>query len=591
MARRTTQQLSVDELRTQISQRLRSNAAFSKTVYQDQPIIMTGQLKSFVPDAIREARQLAKQDYARNLSVVDVFYEQARLLAGYEDDFEFTGTFSHYYPSYEDMNNEQLRGYFAWRTKVRHGNIEQGSLSFAYVYLYELINLIGVSSAQDAYDTLLAFGTAYRRFDTRFGQLFDTWLDDFVIYYGLDASLLRTRSFAKRDAAFDVLLHHEMHAEGELFDALVTLGGYAIMDSPFFVEHEAELRHLVAHAYRAAAQHHAKLKTTLPAKLAGRLKNERLWLFERAVFANPLNITSAEYQISPHDTVYCRGAAWFRTRHENLEYPIPWVTQLLETCECILRDIYAYPNTLERKLTTKYLLKAVETRASELAEETRLREERAVHIDFSQLDHIRKAANETCEKLIVEEGEGISPLRGLAAAPVEMTIGNGVPAVISSERSESRNPSAPAAISSEAADVGVPRVISSEANEVSAVEKSRPLRSACCGEGDFSTPALRASGRNDNGSSPSAFGRNDRGDGPSASSLSPKEIELVACLLSDGSVREFERAHACMASVLIDSINDKLYDEFADICIDATGDEPAIIEDYAPELRTLLGLS
>lgn len=114
MARRTTQQLSVDELRTQISQRLRSNAAFSKTVYQEQPIIMTGsQLKSFVPDAIREARQLAKQGYARNLSVVDVFYEQARLLAGYEDDFEFTGTFSHYYPSYEDMSNEQLRGYFA----------------------------------------------------------------------------------------------------------------------------------------------------------------------------------------------------------------------------------------------------------------------------------------------------------------------------------------------------------------------------------------------------------------------------------------------------------------------------------------------
>ena len=68
MARRTVQQLSVDELRTQISQRLRSNAAFSKTVYQDQPIIMTGtQLKSFVPDAIREARQLARTLYAQGM--------------------------------------------------------------------------------------------------------------------------------------------------------------------------------------------------------------------------------------------------------------------------------------------------------------------------------------------------------------------------------------------------------------------------------------------------------------------------------------------------------------------------------------------
>lgn len=556
MARRTTQQLSVDELRTQISQRLRSNAAFSKTVYQDQPIIMTGsQLKSFVPDAIREARQLAKQDYARNLSVVDVFYEQARLLAGYEDDFEFTGTFSHYYPSYEDMNNEQLRGYFAWRTKVRHGNIEQGSLSFAYVYLYELINLIGVSSAQDAYDTLLAFGTAYRRFDTRFGQLFDAWLDDFVIYYGLDAGLLRTRSFAKRDAAFDVLLHHEMHAEGELFDALVTLGGYAIMDSPFFVEHEAELRHLVAHAYRAAAQHHAKLKTTLPAKLAGRLKNERLWLFERAVFANPLNITSAEYQISPHDTVYCRGAAWFRTRYENLEYPISWITQLLETCECILRDVYAYPNTLERKLTTKYLLKAVETRASELAEEMRLREERAVHIDFSQLDHIRKAANETCEKLIVDDDLQPSPLKHDAMRKREE------PSYLPDEK-----------ISPFTGRTGVqiPDDVDASGDGCTKRVAHEPKAPVALSREPSTVRATAPS--------------------PDAPLLTPGELELVACLLNRSSIREFERAHACMASVLVDSINDKLYDEFADICIDATGDEPAIIEDYAPELHALLGL-
>ena len=529
MARRTVQQLSVDELRTQISQRLRSNAAFSKTVYQDQPIIMTGtQLKSFVPDAIREARQLARTLYAQGMSVASVFYEQARLLAGYEDDFEFTGTFSHYYPSYEDMSNEQLRGYFAWRAKARQGKVEQGSLSFAYVYLYELLNLVGVASAREGYDAMLAFGNAYRHFDARFGKHLDAWIDDFVIYYGLDASLLRMRSFAKRDAAFDVLLHHEAHAEDELFDALVTLGGYAIADSPFFIEHEAELRQLVVHAYRAAAQHHAKLKTTLPTKLAGRLKNDRLWLFERAVFANPLAIDTATYQISAHDTVYCRNGAWFRTRYEALERPLPWVTQLLETCECILRDVYAYPNTLERKLTTKYLLKTIETRANELAEETRLREERAVHIDFSQLDRIRAAAEVTCEKLIVDEENQPLPLKHDDMLKRE-------------EPSHSRD----------------------------------SLIVSCADGVCVRTP-------DDADAS---------GDGAVAPSLSPKEIELVACLLTGGSIREFERTHACMASVLVDSINDKLYDEFADICIDTCTGEPVIIEDYVPELRDLLDLS
>lgn len=557
MTRRTVQQLSVDELRTQISQRLRSNAAFSKTVYQDQPIIMTGtQLKSFVPDAIREARQLARTLYAQGMSVASVFYEQARLLAGYEDDFEFTGTFSHYYPSYEDMSNEQLRGYFAWRAKVRQGNVEQGSLSFAYVYLYELINLVGIASAREGYDAMLAFGSAYRRFDARFGKHLDAWIDDFVIYYGLDASLLRTRSFAKRDAAFDVLLHHEAHAEGELFDALVTLGDYAIADSPFFIEHEAELRSLVVHAYRAAAQHHAKLKTTLPAKLAGRLKNDRLWLFERAVFANPLTIDTATYQISAHDTVYCRNGAWFRARYEALERPLPWVTQLLETCECVLRDVYAYPNTLERKLTTKYLVKAIEAHANELAEETRLREERAVHIDFSQLDHIRAAAEVTCEKLIVDEENQPLPLKHDDMLKRE-------------EPSHSRD----SLIASCANGVCVRTPDDADASgdgctKRVAHEPEAPVALPC------EPSTVRAT-------APS----------PDASSLSPKEIELVACLLAGGSIREFERAHTCMASVLVDSINDKLYDEFADICIDTCTGQPVIIEDYVPELRDLLDLS
>ena len=546
MARRTAQQLSVDELRTQISQRLRSNAAFSKTVYQDQPIIMTGsQLKSFVPDAIREARQLARALYAQGMSVANVFYEQARLLAGYEDDFEFTGTFSHYYPSYEDMSNEQLRGYFAWRAKARQGNVEQGSLSFAYVYLYELVNLVGVASAREGYDAMLAFGSAYRRFDARFGKHLDAWIDDFVIYYGLDASLLRTRSFAKRDAAFDVLLHHEAHAEGELFNALVTLGDYATADSPFFIEHEAELRSLVVHAYRAATQHHAKLKTTLPAKLAGRLKNDRLWLFERAVFANPLAIDTATYQISSHDTVYCRNGAWFRTRYEALERPLPWVTQLLETCECVLRDAYAYPNTLERKLTTKYLLKAIETRANELAEETRLREERAVHIDFSQLDHIRAAAEVTCEKLIVDDESNLI-MRGDKIQTPTTSRGDGAVAQT---------------------------VLSSHESATGAFASMRRREASPFRETRFVHPSPRVMQRS------------------SSFSLTPDEAALLVHLLAGGEIREFERAHACMASVLVDSINDKLYDEFADICIDTCTGEPIIIEDYVPELRDLLDLS
>lgn len=77
----------------------------------------------------------------------------------------------------------------------------------------------------------------------------------------------------------------------------------------------------------------------------------------------------------------------------------------------------------------------------------------------------------------------------------------------------------------------------------------------------------------------------------SSFSLTPDEAALLVHLLAGGEIREFERAHGCMASVLVDSINDKLYDEFADICIDTCTGEPVIIEDYVPKLRELLDLS
>ena len=59
-------------------------------------------------------------------------------------------------------------------------------------------------------------------------------------------------------------------------------------------------------------------------------------------------------------------------------------------------------------------------------------------------------------------------------------------------------------------------------------------------------------------------------------------------LLDGGDLRVFEQSRMVIASVLVDSINDKLYDEFADICIDSGAGEPVVIEDYAADLAALI---
>ena len=45
-----------------------------------------------------------------------------------------------------------------------------------------------------------------------------------------------------------------------------------------------------------------------------------------------------------------------------------------------------------------------------------------------------------------------------------------------------------------------------------------------------------------------------------------------------------------MPSLLADSINEQLFDSFGDTVIEFDGEDPQIIEDYAEELKGLLGL-
>ena len=90
------------------------------------------------------------------------FLRQGRFMADYEDDAGWAGMiFACYFPTYHDLTTRQLRGYFAWRTRVRKGDYQPIAASAAYIYLYELLNLIGAASPEDALRRLKAFETGY----------------------------------------------------------------------------------------------------------------------------------------------------------------------------------------------------------------------------------------------------------------------------------------------------------------------------------------------------------------------------------------------------------------------------------------------
>jgi hypothetical protein len=88
----------------------------------------------------------------------NVFYKQGMFMKDFEDDYEENASFSSYFPYYQMLNYEQLRTYFTWRTKVRKGEITDTSMSYVFMYIYELLNNIGVENPQDGLSNICLSG-------------------------------------------------------------------------------------------------------------------------------------------------------------------------------------------------------------------------------------------------------------------------------------------------------------------------------------------------------------------------------------------------------------------------------------------------
>ena len=189
-----------------------------------------GKLSNYVPDEIRQMRKLAESFSFYRQSAEKRFYDQAVMMAAYEDDFAYTGQFVRYFPTYETMDTRQLRGYFTWRTNVRRGDVQPCPLSFVYVYVYELLNRVCGESPEEGYEKLRAFWQTYRVFEPGLDRYLRVWLRDYVVYYGLDKSLLHGLTDTEYD---DALLALQNGSEAERFDALVRLSAYRTENSGF----------------------------------------------------------------------------------------------------------------------------------------------------------------------------------------------------------------------------------------------------------------------------------------------------------------------------------------------------------------------
>ena len=70
--------------------------------------------------------------------------------------------------------------------------------------------------------------------------------------------------------------------------------------------------------------------------------------------------------------------------------------------------------------------------------------------------------------------------------------------------------------------------------------------------------------------------------------LTASELEFLQALLVGDVAGAKAAVGVGMASLMVDAVNEKLYDEIGDAAIEFDGDTPQLVEDYRPDVEELL---
>lgn len=566
--------------------RTHQSARFSNEIYADEPILKTGrQMQNFLPDQYRKMREISRwQDdpkggAGRWLSEAELFYRQGLLMADFEDDCPYNGTFKSYFPTYNAMSDRQLRGYFTWRAQVRRGTVEETSTSFAFLYLYELICGIGVDNPLDGFNKIKAFWDVYRAFEPGIDRFARVWLQDYAVFHGLDPKLLRDSKTVMFDnalielrrAARDLVpapapsgqtpkhrktseptlpLPPDEAGEERLMAAINALSTYNLSNSRLDRSHHRDLRHVTCAVYvRMAHYYDTHRKTGIVASLFGEETAMPYTMFASAVFFAPNRHEDCEYRLDPIHIYRCQNGFWECMRIHGSRQKSSKLGEMMRACDQRLRLALDPTHPLKEEKVPKYLAKIIDDEIVAWLSWDAAHQPVKIDIDLSQLGHIRSAAAQTREALLIdEEREDGTPVEaeatlieqpntesapGMTAEPGEMTI----------RQDEPDEPT----VSTEEFGVVAPLLVSMGA----------PV-----------TPAPTEA----------------------ANKLAPAADAFLRALLEQNAAQATSAvAHSGQSEdMLVDTINEALFDLVGDTVIEFSAAGPQIIEDYEADVRGYL---
>ncbi len=477
-----------------------SNILRKETKSKEEKINLNFEDTQLVPKEIKKMIDSYQYSLPGSIRREQNFYLQGKLMASYEDHYDGKQSFLRYYPTYHDLTVGQARTYFTWRTKIRQNIYEKISDSYAYIYLYELLNGIGIKNPEEGLDKLITFNKNYaQKFSPEMGAYLERWIRDYIIFYNINKT--NNRFFVKEqtnDKKYEQLLYPDQFSNHEVAESLIKLSNYKIENCPLYKKNIEKFEHLLVLIWRKILDLRSEGFDFFTSYIA--YKNQMtIQLFSAAVFNHQLKPKTTSYEIDQirkyfydeeKNTWYCESY-WGLTGRKSI------MGNFLHEVDREIRLRFNLGRNLKPRKIEKHYLKAIRDGIKEYQIEEQKLKQPKIEFNLSQLSTIREDAAGTRDSLLTEEE------------------------------------------------------LQAEQEEKKQIEE---------------------------------FVVDDEQENYG---LSSEEKTTIILLLKGKDINKYLKEHHLMAAVIIDNINEKLFDEFGDNVIEFINDIPTVIEDYQEDLEDM----
>ena len=441
------------------------------------------------------------------------FYRQGQMVADYEDHYDQIYELRRYYPDYHAMNVHQLRTYFTWRTQLRQGDFTVSSTSYAYVYIYELLNNIGVQNPATGFDKLLEFSQRYAdNYGQRMQDYLHQWLQDYVLYYGLDrqrANIAFADKLAK-DRDYHVLLHPADYSPEEITKVFINHCSY-LAKCRLYKKAPAEWSKVVKVVWQHVLDKQPQAFSQMLATYTWSTK----YFFADAVFSFRQPPRLREYPIDSERKYQFKDRKYYCQTWYPRKDQAKRLNTFFHELDRLARQEFHLGHPLQARPLDEEILAAILEGIHDYQRERTVAQEAQIKINMGYLGQIRADASVTRDNLLTDEEKKEDP-----SSPTTDELKTGKS--INQQEEASNN------------------------NEKDEIGDDKPA-------------------------------------------LTSDERFLIKALLQHQPYQEYCKQHHLMVSILVDDINDRLFDWIGDAVIEFDDqDHPQIVEDYEPDLQELL---